>query len=82
MVLPVCRDDETVRYHRMMDTERADTISPIIDALHPTATDAEKVELTVKLRVHIAALYKLYCRMDADGLLDPDSPEIEDDDRL
>jgi hypothetical protein len=65
-----------------MKTERADTISPIIDLLHPTLSDVEKVQLTVDLRVHIAALYAWYCRLDADGLLDPDSPEIEDSVRL
>lgn len=65
-----------------MDTDRTQIISPIIDYLHPTATDAEKVELTVELRLHLVALYRWYCRLDAEGLLDEDSPEIEDDDRL
>jgi hypothetical protein len=66
----------------MMDTDRAETISPIIDLLHPALSDVEKVQLTVDLRVHLAALYAWYCRLDAEGMLNPDSPEIEDDVRL
>jgi hypothetical protein len=69
-------------YACRMDTDRTRTISPIIDHLHPAATDAEKVQLTVDLRIHLAALYRWYCRLDAEGLLDADSPEFEDDDRL
>ena len=65
-----------------MNEDRTQTISPIIDHLHPAATDAEKVELTAELRMHLAALYRWYCRLDAEGLLDEDSSEIEDDDRL
>ena len=65
-----------------MDKDRIETISPIIDFLHSSAPDAEKVELTVDLRIHLAALYRWYCRLDAEGLLDGDSPKIEEDDRL
>jgi hypothetical protein len=65
-----------------VNTERAETISPIIDLLHPTLSDVEKVQLTVDLRVHLAALYAWYCRLDVEGMLDPDSPEIGDDVRL
>ena len=65
-----------------MDPKRIDTISRIIDALHPTATEAEKVDLTAELRPHLAALYRWYCRLDAEGLLDPDSPDFEQDGRI
>lgn len=79
---PVCQAGSIKRYPLGMNPDRVAAISPIIDHLHPSATDTEKVELTVELRLHLAALYRWYCRLDAEGLLDEDSPEIEDDDRL
>ena len=55
-------------------TDDFEEVSPLVTALHPYASYEEKKLITVELRVHIAALYKLYCRWDAEGLLD-DEPE-------
>ena len=65
-----------------MDTERIKTISPVVDILFPQLSDEEKEKRTEALRPYFRALYESYCRMDRDGLLDPDSLEPHGDDRI
>ena len=65
-----------------MDTERAKHISPLVDHYWPDLDDAAKTEMTAVLRPYFRAHYEVYCRMDRDGLLGPDSPNSEGSGRL
>lgn len=65
-----------------MDEERAATISPLVDHFRPDLSDTEKQALTTMLRPYFRALYEVFCRMEADGLLDGDSPQSTTNDIL
>jgi len=65
-----------------MDSERTKHISPIVDYYWPDLSDRAKAEMTAALRPYFRAQYAVYCRMDRDGLLGPDSPESKCGGRL
>lgn len=65
-----------------MKEDRIETISPIIDRCCPDLSDAEKSALTVELREYLTVLYRIYCRLDVQELLDRDSRDSDDDDIL
>ena len=66
----------------MMETERTKRISPIIDVLAPEFSDPEKEAMTLELRAYLACLYEWYCRLDREGLLEPDSSDSAEDGRF
>ena len=63
-----------------MDKKRIAIISPLVDHYRPDLSDAEKAELTIALRPLLRIMFDIYCRMDREGLLEPDSLETESDD--
>lgn len=65
-----------------MKSERFETVSPIIDRYHPDASDAEKAVMTIELREYLGVLYRIFCRLEAEERLDPDSLDSGDDDML
>lgn len=65
-----------------MNQERAKSISPIVDHYWPDLDDAAKERMTEVLRPYFRVHYEIYCRLDRDGLLNPDSPDSEESDRL
>ena len=70
------------RYYPIMDKERAKHISPIVDHYWPTLDDGAKKEMTAVLRPFFRVHFEAFLRMDREGLLGPDSPESEGDDRI
>lgn len=62
-----------------MKSERFETISPIIDRYHPDASDAEKAAMTVELRNYLAVLYRIFCRVESEERLEPDSRDSGND---
>lgn len=65
-----------------MDKRRVEKISPIVELLAPKRSDDEKETMTRELRAYLAALYDWYCRLDEEGLLEPDSPVSDEGDRV
>ncbi len=66
----------SVTANRLSMQDEFDEVSPIVTYLHPHASWEEKKVLTIELREHIAALYRWYCRLDSEGLLD-DEPKAQ-----
>jgi len=54
-----------------------DDISPLYERWFPHLSQEEKVRFTVELRQFLGALYRVYVRLEEQGLLDDDSEESE-----